>query len=54
VEIAHATRQNPEGTRSFITIVAGFSGIQFVAGAAQGGRVLTFHDAQHEYVFKEK
>ena len=41
-----ATRQNPDGTISFITIVPGFSGLEFVAG----DKTLTLRDAQHEYV----
>lgn len=49
-----ASRQNPDGTRSFITTVTGFSGVQFLASAADGRRVLLFRDAQHEYVFKEE
>lgn len=43
-----ATRKNPDGTISFITIVPGFSGLEFVAGE----RTLTLRDAQHEYVLK--
>jgi CubicO group peptidase (beta-lactamase class C family) len=43
-----ATRKNPDGTTSFITIVPGFSGLEFVAG----DKTLTLRDAQHEYVYK--
>lgn len=49
-----ASRKNPDGTTSFLTIVPGFDGIDFVAGEAAGKRTLTFRDAQHEYVFGEK
>jgi hypothetical protein len=42
-----ASRKNPDGTISFITIVPGFNGLEFVAG----DKVLTLRDAQHEYVF---
>jgi CubicO group peptidase (beta-lactamase class C family) len=42
-----ATRKNPDGTTSFITIVPGFSGLEFVAG----DKTLTLRDAQHEYVY---
>jgi CubicO group peptidase (beta-lactamase class C family) len=45
---AVATRTNPDGTTSFVTIVPGFSGLEFVAGA----QTLTLRDAQHEYVLK--
>ena len=44
-----ASRKNPDGTISFVTIVPGFSGLEFVVGEAQ--RTLTLRDAQHEYVF---
>ena len=43
-----ASRKNPDGTISFVTIVPGFDGMEFVAG----NRTLTLRDAQHEYVFK--
>ena len=43
-----ATRKSPDGTVSFITIVPGFSGLEFV----EGDNTLTLRDAQHEYVFK--
>jgi CubicO group peptidase (beta-lactamase class C family) len=43
-----ATRKNPDGTTSFVTVVPGFSGLEFVAG----DRTLTLRDAQHEYVLK--
>ena len=49
-----ATRNNPDGTRSFITIVPGMSGLEFVVGAADGKRTLTIRDPQHEYVFTER
>ena len=43
-----ASRKNPDGTISFITIVPGFSGLEFVVG----DRTLTLRDAQHEYIYK--
>ena len=42
-----ASRKNPDGTISFLTIVPGFTGLEFVAGE----KTLTLRDAQHEYVF---
>ena len=45
-----ATRKNPDGTISFLTIVPGFSGLEFVVG----DKTLTLRDAQHEYVFKAR
>ena len=43
-----ASRKNPDGTLSFLTIVPGFSGLEFVVGDG----ALTLRDAQHEYVYK--
>jgi len=43
-----ASRKNPDGTFSFLTIVPGFTGLEFVAGDG----TLTLRDAQHEYVYK--
>jgi CubicO group peptidase (beta-lactamase class C family) len=42
-----ASRKNPDGTISFITIVPGFIGLEFVLGE----NTLTLRDAQHEYVY---
>jgi len=42
-----ASRKNPDGTISFITIVPGFIGLEFVVG----DNTLTLRDAQHEYVY---
>jgi CubicO group peptidase (beta-lactamase class C family) len=47
-----ASRKNPDGTTSFITIVPGELGFEFVAGSGPK-RTLTIRDAQHEYVFEE-
>ena len=49
-----ATKKNPDGSVSFVTIVPGMSGIDLVAGTANDRRSLTLRDAQHEYVFVEK
>ena len=49
-----ATKKNPDGSVSFVTIVPGMAGVDFVAGTANGKRSLTLRDAQHEYVFVEK
>jgi hypothetical protein len=49
-----ASRRNPDDTTSFITIVPGFAGLEFVAGKADGKRTLTLRDAQHEYVLVEQ
>jgi CubicO group peptidase (beta-lactamase class C family) len=45
-----ASRKNPDGTVSFLTIVPGLFGLEFVVG--QGPKpTLIVRDAQHEYVF---
>ena len=51
---AVASRQNDDGTTSFVTISPGVSGLPFVVGEAGGKRTLTLRDAQHEYVFTER
>ena len=48
------SRVNPDGTTSFITIVPGMSGLEFVVGRSGDKRALTIRDAQHEYVLAEK
>lgn len=45
-----ATRKNPDGTTSFITIAPGGNGFEFVLGTGEK-KTLTLRDAQHEYVF---
>ena len=47
-----ASRKNPDGTVSFLTIVPGAIGFEFVVGTG-AGRTLVVRDAQHEYVFAE-
>lgn len=45
-----ATKNNPDGTTSFVTIGPGVSGFEFVVGTGEE-KTLTLRDAQHEYVF---
>jgi CubicO group peptidase (beta-lactamase class C family) len=45
-----ASRRNPDGTTSFITISPGVSGFEFVVGTG-ARKSLTLRDAQHEYTF---
>jgi hypothetical protein len=47
-----ASRTNPDGTVSFITIVPGMIGLEFIVGSGEE-RTLIMRDAQHEYVFAE-
>lgn len=46
-----ASRRNPDGTTSFITISPGVSGFEFVVGSG-AKKTLTVRDAQHEYRFE--
>jgi len=46
-----ASRRNPDGTTSFITISPGVSGFEFVVGG-DTKKTLTLRDAQHEYLFQ--
>jgi hypothetical protein len=46
-----ASRTNPDGTVSFITLAPGFIGFEFVVGEHDGKPSLTTRDGQHEYVF---
>lgn len=48
-----ASRKNPDGTISFITIVPGVAGSEFVVGSGPK-RTLIIRDAQHEYVYDER
>jgi hypothetical protein len=48
-----ASRKNPDGTISFITVAPGMDGLEFVVGSGDK-RTLVIRDAQHEYVFKER
>ena len=45
-----ASRRNPDGTTSFVTIVPGGMGFEFVVGSG-GPPTLVTRDGQHEYVF---
>jgi CubicO group peptidase (beta-lactamase class C family) len=46
------SRKNPDGTISFLTIVPGMEGSEFVVGVGPK-RTLITRDGQHEYVFEE-
>ena len=48
-----ASRHNPDGTVSFLTIAPGIAGFEFVVGTGEK-RSLIVRDAQHEYVFHEE
>jgi hypothetical protein len=46
-----ASRTNPDGSVSFITIAPGFVGFEFIVGERDAKPTLTLRDGQHEYVF---
>jgi CubicO group peptidase (beta-lactamase class C family) len=46
-----ASRTNPDGTASFITIDPGANGFAFVVGERDGKPTLMIRDGQHEYLF---
>ncbi len=48
-----ASKKNPDGTVSFVTIAPGITGLEFMVGSGEK-RTLITRDAQHEYVFTEK
>ena len=48
-----ASRRNPDGTTSFLTIAPGMLGFELVVGSG-AKRTLVARDAQHEYVFEER
>jgi hypothetical protein len=49
-----ASKANPDGTVSFVTITPGIDGLDMVVGPKKdGARSLILRDAQHEYVFEE-
>ena len=49
-----ASRRNPDGSVSFVTLRPGIIGFEFVVGTSGGKRTLITRDGQHEYVFTEK
>ena len=49
-----ASRRNPDGAISFVTIEPGTQGFAFVVGDAAGKPTLTLRDSQHEYVFSAR
>ncbi len=49
-----ASRHNPDGTVSFITLAPGVNGLEIVVGPAGAKRTLIMRDGQHEYTFTEQ
>lgn len=49
-----ATKKNPDGTVSFVTISPGLNGVELVPGSANGKRTLVLRTPQQEYVFSEQ
>lgn len=48
-----ASKHNPDGTVSFVTISPTLGGLELVVGSGPT-KTLVFHDVQHEYVFTAK
>jgi CubicO group peptidase (beta-lactamase class C family) len=48
-----ASRQNPDGSISFVTTAPGLAGFEFVVGTG-AKRTLVLRDSQHQYVFEER
>lgn len=49
-----ATRKEPDGSITFVTMSPGIEGIEFLPGTAGEKRTLITRDAQHEYVFTSR
>jgi len=45
-----ASKQHPDGSVSFVTIVPGLTGLELVVGSGSEP-TLVLRDSQHEYVF---
>lgn len=48
-----ATRRNDDGSVSLLSVGPGAIGFDAVIGGTGGNRTLTFHEAQHEYIYTE-
>jgi CubicO group peptidase (beta-lactamase class C family) len=48
-----ATRRNDDGSISLVSVGPGLIGLDAVIGGTPGARTLTFHDAQHDYLYSE-
>ena len=48
-----ASRRNLDGSMSFVTVLPGLEGFEFVVGSGPP-RTLILRDAQHEYIFTER
>jgi CubicO group peptidase (beta-lactamase class C family) len=48
-----ATRRNPDGSISLVTVGPGAIGLETLVGQGANGRTLTVRDSQHEYVYVE-
>jgi len=46
-----ATRRNPDGSVSVVTIGPGAIGLEALVGEGPDGRTLTVRDSQHEYIY---
>ncbi|MCA1660671.1 MAG: hypothetical protein LC648_00290 [Novosphingobium sp.] len=53
VEGPLATRTNPDGSISIVSIGPGAIGVDALVGNQNGARTLTIRDSQHEYIYTE-
>lgn len=53
IEAPVATRTNPDGSVSLISIGPGAIGVEALVGKQKGSRTLTIRDSQHEYIYTE-
>lgn len=48
-----ATRKNPDGSMSIVSIGPGSIGVEALVGSKDGARTLSIRDSQHEYLYTE-
>ena len=53
IEAPVATRTNPDGSVSLVSIGPGAIGVEALVGNHKGLRTLTIRDSQHEYIYTE-
>ena len=53
IEGPAATRKNPDGSVSLVTVAPGSIGVDALVGTANGKRTLSIRDSQHEYLYTE-
>lgn len=54
IEAPLATRRNPDGSTSIVSVGPGAIGLEALVGQGPNARTLTVRDSQHEYVYTEE